>query len=33
MDIFQNLDVKIKREDLERFCDQWWSDKDAGIDY
>jgi len=26
LEIFKNLGVRVKREDLDRFCDVWWSD-------
>jgi len=31
--LFINLGVKVRQEDLDRFCDLWWSDKKSGIDY
>lgn len=33
LEIFKNLGVRVKREDLDRFCDVWWSDAKSGIDY
>lgn len=32
-DIFTSLNLKIDRRELERFMDNFWRDKDAGIDY
>ena len=32
-DIFRSLDLKIDQGELNRFMDNFWKDKDAGIDY
>ena len=32
-DIFDSLSLKIDRRELERFMDNFWRDKNAGIDY
>lgn len=32
-DIFKNLGLKIDQSDLDKFIDQFWKDKSAGIDY
>lgn len=32
-DIFLALDLKIDQGELNRFMDNFWKDKDAGIDY
>lgn len=32
-DIFRSLDLKIDQSELDRFMDNFWKDKSAGIDY
>jgi len=32
-DIFRGLSLKIDQDDLDKFIDQFWKDKTAGIDY
>jgi len=32
-DIFLALDLKIDQGELNRFMDNFWKDKDAGVDY
>lgn len=32
-DIFQSLNLRIDQQELDKFMDNFWKDKDAGIDY
>ena len=32
-DIFKPLKLNVSKEDIERFMDAFWKDKEAGIDY
>ena len=32
-DIFENMGLNINKQELERFMDNFWKDKEAGIDY
>ena len=33
LDLFRSMSIKAKPQDLAKFIDHFWKDKEAGIDY